>query len=58
MKDKPFYYQYAYNSAGITYAATATGDLDCDGTPATYTLNGFLSTGSPSSTLVKPPTRD
>jgi type IV pilus assembly protein PilA len=56
--DKPFYYQYAYTGTDTTYAASAIGDLDCDGNLATYTLNGFLITGTPSATLVKPPTRD
>jgi prepilin-type N-terminal cleavage/methylation domain-containing protein len=35
------YFVYDYTSAtGATYEAHAVGDLDCDGTPVSYTLNG------------------
>lgn len=53
-----FYYQYAYTSDGKTYRATAVGDLDCDGTTVTYTLDGEAASGSPTSTLTKPARAD
>ncbi|MEZ4402539.1 MAG: prepilin-type N-terminal cleavage/methylation domain-containing protein [Kofleriaceae bacterium] len=57
---KPFYFQYGYAGVvgGASFTATATGDLDCDGTTVTYTLTGTLSGGSPSSTITKPTNRD
>lgn len=35
-----FHYQYTYESDGKTFTATATGDVDCTGTPATATITG------------------
>jgi len=53
--DKEFYFQYQYAPAGLTYVATARGDLDCDGTPINYLLNGSLNNGTPTSSIVEPP---
>jgi type IV pilus assembly protein PilA len=57
---EPFYFQYAYNgvAGGATYTATATGDLDCDTTPITYTLSGTSNGGTPGFTIAKPTNRD
>ncbi|MBK9032497.1 MAG: prepilin-type N-terminal cleavage/methylation domain-containing protein [Myxococcales bacterium] len=57
---KPFFFQYAYTpgGSGTTYTATATGNLDCDAVSVTWTLNGFLISGSPSAQLVRPTIRD
>jgi type IV pilus assembly protein PilA len=46
----PHNYRPDYTSTGVgnaaTFTATATGDLDCDGTPATFTrLGGIGATG-------------
>ena len=52
-EDSLFY--YSYTGAGQSFTATAVGDLDCDGTEATYTLNGTSVNGNPSATLSEPP---
>ena len=57
--DEPHYFQYAYASAdGSEMTANAVGDLDCDGTPVTYTLNGLWNNGNPSYDIVKPARAD
>lgn len=38
--DEPTYYQYGYDVAGDSFTITATGDLDCDGEPGTYSMSG------------------
>jgi len=54
--DDNSHYQYSYHSDGKTFTAQAVGDLDCDGTPVTYTLEGKLdAAGNPTVTLIKPP---
>jgi type II secretory pathway pseudopilin PulG len=54
--DEPHYYRYAYESTdGRSFTATAVGDLDCDGTTVTYTLEGDASSGSPRTRLAEPP---
>ncbi len=55
-----FYFQYSYTgvAGGATYTATATGDLDCDGVPLVYSIDGASSGGSPTVTFNKPTTRD
>ena len=56
---QPFYFQYEYTpTASNLFSATATGDLDCDQTSVTYTLNGDATTGSPTSVLLKPARAD
>jgi type IV pilus assembly protein PilA len=54
--DDPFYFQYSYTgvAGGLSYTATAVGDLDCDTTTITYTLAGTVAGGNPSSSLTKP----
>jgi type IV pilus assembly protein PilA len=55
----PHYFQYSYNSAApAAFTATAVGDLDCDNTTVTYTLTGDATTGSPTSTIARPPRAD
>jgi prepilin-type N-terminal cleavage/methylation domain-containing protein len=55
----PHYFQYSYSSAVPNiFVATAVGDLDCDTTTVTYTLNGDATTGSPTSNIVRPPRAD
>ena len=58
--DDPGYFSYHYDSTATDVAvATAVGDLDCDGTLATYTLDLGTSGGSPASKLTVPaPTAD
>lgn len=54
--DAPHYYQYTYESAdGQSFTATATGDLDCDGTTVTYVLEGYVMDGAPRTRLTEPP---
>jgi type IV pilus assembly protein PilA len=55
--DDPFYFQYSYTgiAGGLTYNATAVGNLDCDATSITYTLAGLSTGGNPSFTLTAPP---
>ncbi len=50
-------YRYQYDSKdGKTFTATAVGDADCDGQPATFTLTGKLdAAGNPTTELTKPP---
>jgi len=55
--DKNFYFQYAYTptGGGTGFTATAVGDLDCDGTPVTFTLTGVTNSGTPTTSLTAPP---
>jgi prepilin-type N-terminal cleavage/methylation domain-containing protein len=53
--DKDFYFQYQYAPGANVYAATARGDLDCDTTFITYTQNGSLNNGVPTSSIIEPP---
>ncbi len=56
---QPFYFQYSYAPTDAQhYTAIAHGDLDCDGTFVDYTLTGDASTGSPTSSIAKPPRAD
>jgi type IV pilus assembly protein PilA len=52
-EDSLFYYDYT--GAATTFTSKATGDLDCDGTEITYTLNGTAVSGNPAVQLVEPP---
>lgn len=52
-EDSLFYYGYD-STDGKTFAATATGDLDCDGTEIVYTLNGTSDLGNPAVKLTEP----
>jgi Tfp pilus assembly protein PilE len=55
--DEPTLFQYSYTASadGQSFVAKAVGDLDCDGTFITYELNGRVSNGNPSMTLIEPP---
>lgn len=53
--DEPTLFVYGYTGGTATYAATAVGDLDCDGIEITFTLNGAAVSGSPTATLTEPP---
>src|ERR1044071_8627403 len=37
-----FHYQYAYESDGKTFTATATGDVECSGKPTTTSIVGKI----------------
>jgi Tfp pilus assembly protein PilE len=51
-----FYFNYSYSSVAPTaFQARAVGDLDCDGVTVTYILNGNGASGTPVSTLTRPP---
>ena len=53
--DEPTLFYYEYTGTANTYKATATGDLDCDGTEITYTLDGAAVAGNPTYQLTEPP---
>jgi type IV pilus assembly protein PilA len=53
--DEPTLFQYSYTGTQSTFTATATGDLDCDTTFITYTLNGDAVSGNPAVSLTEPP---
>jgi prepilin-type N-terminal cleavage/methylation domain-containing protein len=52
-EDSLFYYNYT--GALTTFTATATGDIDCDGTEIVYTLTGTAANGNPAVVLTEPP---
>ena len=53
--DEPNLFRYTYESDGKTATATAVGDLDCDGTPITYTLVATADpSGNPEITITEP----
>jgi hypothetical protein len=54
--DEPTMYRYKYESAdGKSFTATATGDADCDGAEAVFTVTGSLdASGNPTTNLTKP----
>ena len=51
----PTHFQFTYESDGTTAIATAIADLDCDGTPVTYTLKLTTQGGVPHAVLDQPP---
>ena len=53
--DEPNLFQYNYTGAASLATATAKGDLDCDGTFITYTLNLSAPLGNPAFTITEPP---
>jgi hypothetical protein len=55
--DEPSEYRFEYESAdGTSFKATAVGDLDCDGTEATYVLEGRVDgAGEPALHITAPP---
>ncbi|MFN0253494.1 MAG: prepilin-type N-terminal cleavage/methylation domain-containing protein [Kofleriaceae bacterium] len=52
--DEPNLFAYAYAGGAQTASATATGDLDCDGTPIVYTLFLTATSGNPGARIVEP----
>ena len=53
-EDNLFIYDYTSPADGKTFTATATGDLDCDGTEIVYTKTGTSINGSPAVHLDEP----
>lgn len=56
--DEPHQFQYTYESDGQAAKATAIGDLDCDGTTITYTLDLTVANGAVEAKITKPTTED
>jgi hypothetical protein len=56
--DLPTRFQYTYESDGKTAKATAIGDLDCDGTTITYTLEATVNNGNPEVKITPPTNAD
>jgi Tfp pilus assembly major pilin PilA len=54
-EDSLFQYSYEASPDGQSFIAKAIGDLDCDGTFITYTLEGAAVSGNPSVRLTEPP---
>jgi prepilin-type N-terminal cleavage/methylation domain-containing protein len=52
--DEPTLFYYDYAGTATTFAAHATGDLDCDGTEIVYTLDGTALAGNPAVVLTEP----
>ncbi len=53
--DEPSLFIYSYTSpTPSTFTATAIGDLDCDNTEITYTMNGTAVSGNPAVSLTEP----
>jgi prepilin-type N-terminal cleavage/methylation domain-containing protein len=52
--DEPSLFFYKYTPGTSTFTAEAMGDLDCDGTGITYTLNGTAVGGNPAVALTEP----
>jgi prepilin-type N-terminal cleavage/methylation domain-containing protein len=53
--DEQVFFSYHYDSTGLKNAAAlAVGDLDCDGTHATYRLDFAAADGTPSAVLTAP----
>jgi hypothetical protein len=56
---EPHYFPYQYDqSAADNAVATARGDLDCDTTSITYTLNLDAVAGNPGQAIVRPTNAD
>jgi type IV pilus assembly protein PilA len=54
--DEPSLFIYDYTAAAsAVFVAHAVGDLDCDGTEITYTLDGTAANGNPAVALTEPP---
>jgi type II secretory pathway pseudopilin PulG len=54
--DEPNLFTYRYvGSTNTTFTANAIGDLDCDGTFISYTLDGTAPGGNPAVNLTEPP---
>ena len=53
--DEDTLFVYDYLGTAQSFTATATGDLDCDGTEVTYSLAGASVNGNPTVQLSEPP---
>jgi prepilin-type N-terminal cleavage/methylation domain-containing protein len=55
--DKEFLFQYDYTpgGGGASFIARAIGDMDCDGTPITYQMDGTTINGTPKTAITEPP---
>jgi prepilin-type N-terminal cleavage/methylation domain-containing protein len=53
--DEPNLFTYGYAGGSQSANATAVGDLDCDGTSITYTLNLTATNGNPGASITEPP---
>ena len=53
--DEPNLFTYTYTGALTSATALAVGDLDCDTTYITYTLNMTAANGNPAATMTEPP---
>ena len=53
--DEPNLFAYNYTGGAQSASATAVGDLDCDGTSITYTLNLTATSGNPGASITEPP---
>jgi type IV pilus assembly protein PilA len=54
--DEPNLFAYTYSGTALTAAnATAVGDLDCDTTMITYSLNLTATNGNPAAQIYEPP---
>jgi len=58
--NEPFLFQYAYTpaNAGAAFQATAVGDINCNGTSITYTLDGKVDSNAPKITTIPPANAD
>jgi prepilin-type N-terminal cleavage/methylation domain-containing protein len=52
--DEPHLFQYQYDGGSTTATALAVGDLDCDDTSITYTLDLAAPDGNASATITEP----
>lgn len=56
--DSPHFFQYQYTGTATSYKIIAVGDLDCDGTTITYTVDGNFDAGNPTFIMTKPNNAD
>jgi len=56
--DESHLFQYSYDGTTDHFVARAVGDLDCDSTMITYTLEGTMTDGNPRFELTKPSAMD
>jgi hypothetical protein len=52
--DEPGLFSYTYTGGSSSATATAVGDLDCDTTEITYTLDLTSPAGNPTSSITEP----
>ncbi len=53
--DEPNLFSYVYTGGSTSASAIAVGDLDCDGTKITYTLDLTSPKGNPAAKITEPP---